>query len=241
MINETRFKGHVYWLGYEFPKEMLPVQRAEFIHYLKWMSERKMPDEELRNFIERPLIELDRMINIYSIECLLYPESERSPLVKRMIEIINDFLPREVQRTYYELRKTNPKEIGFDWNMFESEIVKNTNQFHQMASYVMKQLIPKIKNLEYFSMAESVKVKYRRYIKDFLDFSESDVDGLKRYNGKNILVVDDINTSGATLNEIIRMVRKINPDSKIYIYTLIWNHSSVQLETERLWDYNKGK
>lgn len=241
MINETRFKGHVYWFGYEVPKEMLPVQRAEFIHYLKWTSERKMPDEELRNFIERPLIELDRMINIYSIECLFYPKSERSPLVGKMIETINDFLPRDVQRKYYELRKTNPADIGFDWNMFESEIVSGTNRYGQMASYVMEQLIPKIKNLEYFSMAESVKVKYRRYIKDFLIFSESDVDGLKRYNGKNILVVDDINTSGATLNEIIRMVRKINPDSKIYIYTLIRNHSSVQLETERLWDYNKGK
>lgn len=85
MINETTYKGHVYWFGYEFSEEMSSEKRAEFIHYLKWTSERKMPDEELRNFIEQPLIELDRMINIYSIECLLYPRSERSPLVKRMI------------------------------------------------------------------------------------------------------------------------------------------------------------
>lgn len=227
MINETRFKGHVYWFGYEFPEEMSSEKRAEFIHYLKWTSERKMPDEKLQNFIEQPLIELDRMINIYSMECLLYPGSERSPLVKRMIETINDFLPREVQRTYYELRKTNPKEIGFDWNMFDSEIEENTNQYYQMSSYVKGWLMPKIKELSYFSMAESVKVKYRRYIKDFLNISESDLEGLKQYNGKNILIVDDINTSGATLNEIIRMVRKINPDSKIYIYTLIWNHLPV--------------
>lgn len=138
-----------------------------------------------------------------------------------------EFLPREVQRNYYELRKTNPKEIGFDWNMFDSEIEENTNQYYQMSSYVKERLVPKIKELVYFSMAESVKVKYRRYIKDFLKFSESDLEGLKKYNGKNILIVDDINTTGATLNEIIRMVRKINPDSKIYIYTLILNHFPV--------------
>lgn len=227
MINEMRFKGHVYWFGYEFSEEMSSEKRAEFIHYLKWTSERKMPDEELQNFIEQPLIELDRMINICSIECLLYPGSERSPLVKRMIETINDFLPRGVQRTYYELRKPNPKEIGFDWSMFDSEIVENTNQYYQMSSYVKGRLMPKIKELDYFSMAESVKVKYRRYIKDFLKFSEPDLEGLKQYNGKNILIVDDINTSGATLNEIIRMVRKINPDSKVYIYTLILNHFPV--------------
>lgn len=73
-------------------------------------------------------------------------------------------------------------------------------------------------------------MKYRRYIKDFLKFSEPDLEGLKQYNGKNILIVDDINTSGATLNEIIRMVRKINPDSKIYIYTLIRNCTKICTE-----------
>lgn len=104
MINETRFKGHVYWFGYEFPKEMSPEKRAEFIHYLKWTSERKMPKEELKNFIEQPLIELDRMIDIYSIDCLLYPKSERSPLVGKMIETINEFLPRDVQKKYFDCR-----------------------------------------------------------------------------------------------------------------------------------------
>lgn len=169
MINEMRFKGHVYWFGYEFSEEMSSEKRAEFIHYLKWTSERKMPDEELQNFIEQPLRELDRMINICSIECLLYPGLERSPLVKRMIETINDFLPRGVQRTYYELRKPNPKEIGFDWSMFDSEIVENTNQYYQMSSYVKGRLMPKYKRTGLFFYGGISKSEISQIYQRFLE------------------------------------------------------------------------
>lgn len=37
------------------------------------------------------------------------------------------------------------------------------------------------------------------------------------------MIVDDINTSGSTLNEILRTVRKINHDCEIFIFTLIGN------------------
>lgn len=37
----------------------------------------------------------------------------------------------------------------------------------------------------------------------------------------NVLIVDDINTSGSTLNEVINQIHKINKDCKIYIFTLI--------------------
>ena len=39
-------------------------------------------------------------------------------------------------------------------------------------------------------------------------------------NGK-LLIVDDINTSGATLTEILRIIKAINNEAQIYIFTLI--------------------
>ena len=83
--------------------------------------------------------------------------------------------------------------------------------------------MPTIEKLDYFSLAASVKPKYRRYIKNFFDFSEEDVKRINNLQGKKILIVDDINTSGSTLNEILRIVRKINPDCEIFIYTHIGN------------------
>lgn len=44
---------------------------------------------------------------------------------------------------------------------------------------------------------------------------------ISQINSGNILIVDDVNTSGSTLREIIRIIREINKDCNIFIYTLI--------------------
>lgn len=78
-----------------------------------------------------------------------------------------------------------------------------------------------IHSLDYFSLADSVKVKYRRYIKNYLNIDERSKEVIKSIQSGKILIVDDINTSGSTLNEIIRIIRKINNQCEIYIFTLI--------------------
>lgn len=38
---------------------------------------------------------------------------------------------------------------------------------------------------------------------------------------KNVLVIDDVTTSGSTLNEILRILRILNEDNEITIFSLI--------------------
>ena len=38
---------------------------------------------------------------------------------------------------------------------------------------------------------------------------------------QNVLVIDDVNTSSSTLNEILRSLRIVNDDNKITIFSLI--------------------
>ena len=222
-IYKAKFKGHAYWFGYEFDPATSNSDRTKFIHYLKGIGEQKMPAWELKQFIEYPLNELDKQINLYSVDCFIYPVSGRSPLVQRMIEIINEYTSHEIKRVSFELVKRTPADVEFDWELFESEVSADTNKYNQMMSYIKDTLMPAIEKLDYFSLAASVKPKYRRYIKNFFDFSEEDVKRISNLQGKKILIVDDINTSGSTLNEILRIVRKINPDCEIFIYNLIGN------------------
>ena len=56
----------------------------------------------------------------------------------------------------------------------------------------------------------------------FLDFATpEDVAKFSEFQGSNILVVDDINTTGSTLHEILRILGKVNSGANIYVYTLI--------------------
>ena len=69
-----------------------------------------------------------------------------------------------------------------------------------------------IRELGNFSQRDTIKTA----IED-----ERSKEVIKSIQSGKILIVDDINTSGSTLNEIIRIIRKINNQCEIYIFTLI--------------------
>lgn len=152
----SSINNHIYWFGYMFKDTVSSRQRTDFIHYIKGLSNKKVSDLELTQFIELPLGELDKRIGMYNIDCFVYPTSGRSELVSKMISVIGNYTSRDMKKVSFEL----------------------------------------------------VKDELQR-------FSE--------IKGKNILVVDDINTSGATLNEILRILSKVNKDCDIFLYTLIGN------------------
>lgn len=63
---------------------------------------------------------------------------------------------------------------------------------------------------------------------NYLGFSDDrELEKFSKMQGSNILVIDDINTSGSTLNEILRILNKVNHDCNIYVYTLIGNFKAA--------------
>lgn len=59
-----------------------------------------------------------------------------------------------------------------------------------------------------------------KVIKNIPSQMETDI-AKETINAKNILIIDDINTSGSTLREVLRILNEINSNCNIYIYTLI--------------------
>lgn len=211
----------VYWFGYRFNDDVNSKDRTKFIHYVKGLSSSSIPDDDLMRLVERPLAALNKAVNLYDIDCFVYPVSGRSQLVSKMVQVINRFTSREMPRLSFELVKSAPVDIQFDWDLFESDLGDNPTRYAQMSEYVNDTLLPMIHGLDYFSLANSVKPKYRKYITNFLSFSDEDIKKLSALHGSNILIVDDISTSGSTLDEILRIVSKINQQCRIYVYTLI--------------------
>lgn len=218
-LNCTKFRNNVYWFGYRFEENVSSSQRAAFINYIKGLSG-NISEKDLRQFIELPLFSLKKQFSTYNIDCFVYPRSQRSQLVNKMIEIIAE-CTLHIPRINFELVKNAPTEIMFDWYAFDS-IYKGQQGYKQMEEYINNNILPKIKELDYFSLAKNVKPKYRPFITNYLDFPDIEkLEQFKRLKGNNILIVDDVNTSGSTLNEILRILNKVNQDCNIFIYTLI--------------------
>lgn len=219
-LNYTRFKNNVYWFGYKFEENTTSSQRTDFINYIKGISG-NISEVDLRRFIELPLFSLAREFNTYNVDCFVYPLSQRSQLVTKMIEIIGECTQHDISRCSFELVKNAPTKIEFDWEMFESVHIDKQG-YKQMVEHINNEILPKIKQLDYFSLAKNVKPKYRPFITNYIGFPNIEMlEKFKKLKGSNILIVDDINTSGSTLNEILRILNKVNQNCNIFIYTLI--------------------
>ena len=67
--------NNVYWFRYRFNQSASRQDRSDFINHLKGLLDIKPSDKELERFINKPLIELHKIENITSIDCIIYPKS----------------------------------------------------------------------------------------------------------------------------------------------------------------------
>ena len=215
---------NTYWFGYKFKDEVSSKERAEFLKWIKGLSEDKPNERQLIKLIARSLNSLNKVTPLSSIKCVIYPRSQRSELTNKIMGTLGDMLQRGTHYKTYSLIKSLPSSIEFDWDTFDIEYEGEVGDYRykQIRNYVDNELIPKIHNLDYFSIAANVKPKYRKYLSNYFAFeTKEQLDAFNHLQSPNILIVDDINTTGSTLKEILRIINVLNPSSSIFIYTLI--------------------
>ena len=131
-----------------------------------------------------------------------------------------------------ELVKALPASISFDMDAYEKQYLDDVLEngrprYTQAQKDDVKQSIAKMLELihqkDYFTIARDVrKSRFRPYMVNFLRFAtEEDRELCATIRNQNILVMDDVTTSGSTLNEILRTLRILNEDNEITIFSLI--------------------
>jgi hypothetical protein len=131
-----------------------------------------------------------------------------------------------------ELVKSLPASISFDMDAYEqsylNDVLENGRpRYTQAQKDEVKQTIEKMLDLihqkDYFTIAKDVrKSRLRPYIMNFLRFqTEEDKELCATIRKQNILVIDDVTTSGSTLNEVLRVLRILNEDNEVAIFSLI--------------------
>ena len=131
-----------------------------------------------------------------------------------------------------ELVKSLPSDISFDYDAYEQQYLNDvldngrpryTPAQKQEAISIVENMMDSIHQKDYFTIAKDVrKSKLRPYITRFLRFKNTaDQELCASLRKQNILVVDDITTSGSTLNEILRTLRILNEDNSIVVFSLL--------------------
>lgn len=220
--------GKCFYYGYEFSEQVDGAVRSAFIKHVKF-TEPLQEHPELTTFIKKAVDNLSHQINLYDYNLVVMPESS-SRVNQYMLRYIYRFAQPMLHSM--ELVKALPASISFDMDAYEkqylNDVLENgrpryTETQKEEVKQSVGQMLDLIHKKDYFTIAKDVKKsRMRPYVMHFLKFANKEDEelcmGIRR---QNVLVVDDIATSGSTLNEILRVLRILNEDNEITIFSLI--------------------
>lgn len=220
--------SHCFYYGYEFSEEIDGTLRSAFIKYVKF-TDNLRENPEITHFIQKAIDELSRKINLYDYDLVVMPESS-SKVNQYMLRYIYRFAQPMLRQM--ELVKALPENISFDMDGYQetyldAKLENGRPRYTELQKNQVKASINDMMDLihkkDYFTIAKDVKKnRMRPFITDFLKFAnERDELLCKTIRQQNVLVIDDIATSGSTLNEVLRSLRILNEDNKITIFSLI--------------------
>ena len=217
-----------FYYGYEFSDQVDSNVRTAFIKYVKFTDDlQNTPD--LTQFIKKAVDILNRKINLYNYNLVVMPESS-SKVNQYMLRYIYRFAQPMLREM--ELIKAVPSSISFDMDAFEkqyfNDVLENGRpRYTEAQKDEVRQSIANMLDLihqkDYFTIAKDVKKsRWRPYITNFLKFANpADEELCRMIRQQNVLVIDDVTTSGSTLNEVLRTLRILNEDNEITIFSLI--------------------
>jgi hypothetical protein len=223
-----------YYYGYEFDPDIDSSLRELFIKSIKF-PDVSVSVKDKNAFIGNAVRNLDIDINLIKYDTLVYPQS-MSELTRDMIK----YLARWASPKYVciELIKELPFKIEFDYERFSVEVLDSVlpsgkaryteAQKKQVLSNI-EDLMDNIHKSDYFSIARDIKkTKYRPYIKNYYKFKdEKDRDLFMCLENSNVLIVDDIATSGTTISHLLKTIRSLNDKNNITVFCLLGKNIEI--------------
>ena len=173
----------------------------------------------------------NKAINLSNVDVILYPQSSSS-LTKDIVDKIDYFTDAD-KYIKIELVKKKISEINFNWDKFDKYCELNGIPINTKEIMVrkMNKMLDNIHSLDYFSIAKNIKdQKYKRFLKNIYKFyDEKSIDLLKTIKDKKILIIDDIYTSGITIEQIIKAYQMLDPDDSniLTVFTLVGKSKKI--------------
>lgn len=216
-----------YFYGYEFSQDTDSKTRKEFIQRIKF-PETFDGDRDLHTFISKAVGYLDSQISLPQYNVVVYPQS-MSELNRKMLS----YLSRITTTKYIEIElvKELPSNIEFDYERFNIEVLSSIINGRPRYTQAQKdevlahieEMMDSIHKSDYFSIARDIKkTKFRNYITNFYKFKDEESKRLfQTLTNANIILIDDVVTSGTTIYHLLNTLRSLNDKNNIVIFSLI--------------------
>lgn len=179
--------------------------------------------------IQKAVNDLSRRVNLYDYDLVVMPQS-----TSRVNQYMLRYIYRLARPTLrkMELVKNLPASISFDMDAFSAayldDVLENgrpryTEAQKQEVRQNIEHMLDLIHQKDYFTIARDVrKSRFRPYMTEFLRFgTEADEQLCRTIREQNVLVIDDVTTSGSTIGEVLCTLRILNEDNRIAIFSLI--------------------
>ena len=222
-IRKSAIYDNVFYYAYEFGGHVDSNVKSKFINDLKFPSGMRETDKE--RFMRAAVNKFCQHENLYNFDCIVFPQSE-SEIVIKMLEYIANGCNADIAS--YNMVKRLPKDIEFDYRRFElfcERTKKYTDSQKKEVLENIKEMMDKIHDLDYFSIARNSKYKYRQYLKNFYEFPDKEAEeAYKSVTNKKVLLIDDIATSGTTIQMLLRSLNSL-ATKEIVVFSLIGNEN----------------
>lgn len=218
------------YFGYVFEDDVDSRVKKDFIDLIKYPNQRIRQDD-LRKFVFNAVVSLDRKVSLPRYDVIVHPQSSSS----LNDEIISEIYKRSLSDkfTTYELVKELPEKMEFNFDAYAKELRKkpgvNENNVRQSVSAI-EDMMFHLKKLDYVKIGTYVKAKWRPYLKNFFMFKTPEAKkAYEALSGRNVLVVDDVSTTRATLQYVLNTIRFVNDACKICCFCLLGNKAKTNM------------
>lgn len=116
---------------------------------------------------------------------------------------------REQHKFQFDFEHDGTSDLNSKINLYDYDLVIYPESSSQVNQYMLRYI---------YRFAQPTLRTYEIVLQPSTDENKSLCATIKN---QNVLVIDDITTSGSTLNEILRALRILNEDNSITIFSLI--------------------
>jgi len=176
---------------YKINKEDKFILRA-----LKGESDLILDTQDIFNFIKRS--------SLYAFKNL--PKDIDIILFSKNSYLLLDFFIQEIASKYQN------KALKISQSIYKVDTSNLHMKTDTPSKYVdfIQALIERLKKKQYIKLRDDIPIKFRAYFSGYISIDD---DAQKQFQGKNVLIVDDILTTGSTLTELIEIIKLRDPRS----------------------------